>query len=263
MTAKDYVRYLLSIESYSFSLDEIKEKTSGEGTSLKFELARLIEKKEILNLRKGYYLIIPPRYSRQGQPPVQLYIDKLFRHLSRNYYLGFYSAARFHGAGHQQSQADYVMTEKPMLGDISKRALRIRFLTTSIWPENGILEKRSDAGIFLISSPVLTMADLIQHQSKLGGINRMLAILQELSEVVTMEDLKGLLNWYPNKSTLQRLGFLLDLFDPGGSLTEPIINYLSSVRFFPVLLSPVPGKKAGTVSNRWKVDINVKLESDL
>ena len=78
-----------------------------------------------------------------------------------------------------------------------------------------------------------------------------------------MEDLKGLLNWYPNKSTLQRLGFLLDLFDPGGSLTEPIINYLSSVRFFPVLLSPVPGKKAGTVSNRWKVDINVKLESDL
>ena len=47
MGVKDYIKYLLSIESYSFSLEEIAENTDGKGTSLKFALSRLIEKKEI------------------------------------------------------------------------------------------------------------------------------------------------------------------------------------------------------------------------
>ena len=82
------------------------------GTSIKSELSRLIDKKSIVNLRKGFYLIIPPRYSKQGQVPIQFYIEKLFKYLNRNYYLGFYSAAKFHGASHQQTQRDYLMTEK-------------------------------------------------------------------------------------------------------------------------------------------------------
>ena len=58
MKAKDFIKHLLSIENYSFSLDEISKHTNGEGTSLKFELVRLVEKREIVNLRKRFYLII-------------------------------------------------------------------------------------------------------------------------------------------------------------------------------------------------------------
>ncbi len=263
MNAKDFIKQLLSVENYSFSLEEIAQHTDGEGTSLKFELARLIEKKEILNLRKGYYLIIPPRYSKQGQLPIQLYIDKLFKYLNRNYYLGFYSAAKFHGASHQQAQRDYVMIEKPKLNNIEKIAFDIRFVTTAKWPNKNILEKKSDAGIFKISSPVLTAVDLIHHQSKLGGLNRMLAILEELSEEITLNDLNDLLTWYPHKSTLQRFGFLLEELHADENLTEAILQNLKSSKYFPVLLTPKSEQKAGAVDNQWKVDVNIKLESDL
>lgn len=263
MNAKELIRHLLSIENYSFSLEEIAQETDGEGTSLKFELARLIEKKEIINLRKGFYLIIPPRYSKQGQIPIQLYVDKLFQYLNRNYYLGFYSAAKFHGASHQQAQREYLMIERPKMNAIKKNRIDIDFFTTAKWSNNNIIEKKSDAGLFKISSPALTAVDLIHHQTKLGGLNRMLAILEELSEEITQNDLAELLSWYPHKSTLQRLGFLLKEIQANENLSNLIMEQLQYSKFFPVLLSPKSHQKPGSVNNPWKVDINIKLESDL
>ena len=263
MNAKKYIKHLLSIENYSFSLEEITQHTDGVGTSLKFELARLINKKEIVNLRKGFYLIIPPRYSKQGQVPIQLYIEKLFKYLNRNYYLGFYSAAKFHGASHQQAQRDYLMTEKPKLNDIKKNTFDIRFFTTSKWSNKNLLDRKSDAGIFKISSPALTAVDLIHHQTKLGGLNRMLAILEELTEEIKQNDIAELLTWYPHKSTLQRFGFLLEVVGANENLTKQIKIHLKKTKFFPVLLSPKTGQKPGAVDNFWKVAINIKLESDL
>lgn len=263
MNAKDFIKQLLSIENYSFSLEEITQHTNKESTALKFELARLIEKKEIANLRKGFYLIIPPRYSKQGQIPIQLYIDKLFKRLNKPYYLGFYSAAKFHGASHQQAQRDYIMTTTPSLLDINKGIIDIRFFTTANWSIKNIIEKKSDAGIFKISSPVLTAVDLIHYQTKLGGFNRMFAILEELSEEINKADLRELLSWYPHKSTLQRLGFILELVKADQTLIKLLLEHLKESSYYPVLLSPRSSEKPGAINNKWKVAVNIKLESDL
>lgn len=263
MTVADYIKQCLSVEEYSFSLNELQAKLDKSETSIKSELSRLIEKKSIVNLRKGFYLIIPPRYSKQGQVPIQLYIEKLFEYLNRNYYLGFYSAAKFHGASHQQTQRDYLMTEKPKLNDIKKNTFDIRFFTTSKWSNKNLLDKKSDAGVFKISSPALTAVDLIHHQTKLGGLNRMLAILEELTEEINQNDIAELLTWYPHKSTLQRFGYLLEEVEADKNLSNQIKKHLKKSRFFPVLLSPKTGQKPGAVDNFWKVAINIKLESDL
>lgn len=263
MTVADYIKQCLSVEEYSFSLNELQAKLDKSETSIKSELSRLIEKKSIVNLRKGFYLIIPPRYSKQGQVPIQLYIEKLFKYLNRNYYLGFYSAAKFHGASHQQTQRDYLMTEKPKLNDIKKNTFDIRFFTTSKWSNKNLLDKKSDAGVFKISSPALTAVDLIHHQTKLGGLNRMLAILEELTEEINQNDIAELLTWYPHKSTLQRFGYLLEEVEADKNLSNQIKKHLKKSRFFPVLLSPKTGQKPGAVDNFWKVAINIKLESDL
>ncbi len=263
MNAKEYIKYLLSIENYSFSVNEIAEATGGTSNSLKFELHRLSEKGEIINLRKGFYLIITPRYSSAKKLPIQLYCDKLFQYLSRNYYVGLFSAAKFHGASHQQVQRDYVITEQPKFNDISKNTIDIRFFTTRNWTNKNIQLNKSDAGIYKISSPALTIADLIHHQTKLGGINRMLATIEEIAEELTSADLEELLGWYPNKSTLQRYGFLLEELEINEDFQELIYGNLKSNKFFPVLLSPKSNEKAGAVDNRWKVDVNVKLENDL
>ena len=263
MRISNYIKQLQSYEEYAFSWNELLENCNKTDISLKRELSRLVKKKEIINLRKGFYLIIPPRYSKQEQLPIQLYIDKLFKNLERDYYLGFYSAAKFHGASHQQVQRDYIMINTPALSKINKKSIDISFITTSKWPKKNILQKKSDAGIFKISSPTLTMVDLIHHQTKLGGLNRMLAVLEELTEELTNNDITELLTWYPYKSTLQRFGFLLEELQANENLTKQIKEHLQQSKFFPVLLSPKSKQKPGAIDNAWKVDVNIKLESDL
>ncbi|MDX9769915.1 MAG: type IV toxin-antitoxin system AbiEi family antitoxin [Tenuifilaceae bacterium] len=263
MNAKEYIKHLLSIENYSFSLGEITQETAGSRNSLKFELHRLSEKGEIVNLRKGFYLIITPRYSKAKKLPIQLYCEKLFKYLNRNYYIGLFSAARLYGASHQQTQRDYLITEKPKLNDISKNTIDIRFFTTTNWSHKNIRQMKSDAGVFNVSSPALTIVDLIHYQTKIGGINRILTTIEELAEELKELDISELLSWYPNKSALQRFGFLLEKLGMHKDFQEMIFSELAAKKFFPVLLSPKSKEKPGAVHNRWKVYANVTLESDL
>ena len=263
LTVSEYTRQLLSFEEYSFSLEEVTEKSSKDSTGIRRELNRLIEKKEIINLRKGFYLIIPPRYSNSQKLPIQLYSEKLFKYLKRKYYIGLYSAAKIHGASHQQTQRDYLIIETPKLNAIKKRNFDIQFHTTGNWPKNNIENKKSDAGIYKVASPTLTFIDLIHHHSKLGGLNRMLSSLEELTEELIEQDVQSLLDWYDNKSSLQRTGFLLEELLGSNSFSDMIFQKLTQQPFYPILLSPKMNEKPGSVDNRWKIDVNLKLESDL
>lgn len=259
----DYIKERLSLEEYSFSTDELQTATHKGKEALTTDLSYLTKKGDIVPLRRGFYLIIPPRYSKQGKLPMQLYIEKLFKSLKRPYYIGLYSAAKFHGASHQQVQRDYIITTKPTLLDISRGAIDLRFFTTTNWPEKNILIRKADAGTFKISDPILTALDLIHYQNKLGGLNRMLSVIEELIEEITDSDLKNLLTWYPHKSTLQRFGYLLEDLHPNNNLVGTLFEYFKSAKFYPVLLSPESRQKPGAVDNRWKVDVNLILESDI
>jgi predicted transcriptional regulator of viral defense system len=263
LSISDYIHRLLSFEEYSFSLEEVISATGKNKSSIKSQLSRLIEKGEIVNLRKGFYLILPPRYSISGKLPAELYLEKLFKFLHREYYMGFYSAAKIHGAGHQQIQKDYIMIQHPKLLDISKPSFGLRFFTMVNWPKNNILVKKSDAGNFNISSRVLTLVDLVHYQSKLGGLNRMLAIIEELSEEIDSDDLSNLLSWYPYISTLQRVGYLLEVLCAKRELVDQLFAHVEMTKYFPVLLSVSSQKRPGSVSNKWKVDVNIILENDL
>lgn len=253
----------MSVEEYSFSLSELISNSDKSESAIKKELSYLVSKGDIIPLRKSFYLIIPPRYSKHRKLPVELYLDKLFRSLNRDYYLGLYSAAKFQGAGHQQIQRDYIITTTPLLLDIKKDTIDLRFFTTSNWPKKNIINRKSDSGIFKISDPILTSVDLIHYQTKLGGLNRMMAILEELMEEISESNLKDLLTWYPHKSTLQRFGFLMEEFQADHGLISILFDHLGSVKYYPVLLSPNSNQKPGAVNNRWKVDINIKIESDI
>lgn len=263
MLVGEYIKKLLAVEEYAFSMDELLRETGKGKTATISELARLIEKGEALNLRHGFYLILTPRYSSFGKLPIELYIHKLFDFLGRRYYLGFYSAATVYGASHQQAQRDYVMTQAPKLLNIRKSTIDIRFLTTSAWPEKNILYKKSDAGIYHISSPALTMVDIVHYQNKLGGLNRMLSTIEELLEEVTQNDLNDLLAWYCQNTTLQRLGFLISEINPDSTLYDFIFEHLEKQKTYPVLLQPDTRQRPRAVNSKWKVDVNIQLESDL
>lgn len=263
LTVSNYIKHLQSFEEYSFSNEEVIENASKDSVAVKRELSRLVEKKVVINLRKGFYLIIPPRYSSLEKLPIQLYVEKLFKYLDRKYYVGLYSAAKIHGASHQQSQRDYLIIETPKLNTIKKKSFDIQFFTAGSWPKNNLEIKKSDAGEYRVSSPALTFMDLIHHHTKIGGLNRMLASLEELTEEINEVDMKELTSWYDHKSTLQRAGFLLEQLIGENALTDIIYEKLKRQPYYPVLLSPRKNQKPGSANNRWKIDVNLKLESDL
>ena len=81
----------------------------------------------------------------------------------------------------------YLITQFPNIRNIKKGVIFLDLFASSYWPHRNILQKKSDAGYFNVSSPALTAIDLIHYQSKLGGINRMLAIIEELvEEIITL-----------------------------------------------------------------------------
>jgi len=263
MKLSSFIKDRLSLEQYAFSRDEYIAYSGKDSNAVTTDLAYLSGKKEILALRKGFYLIIPPRYSKLGIIPLELYANKLFEHLNKSYYLGLYSAARLHGAAHQQTQIEYIITQGSRMLDIRKKGISLDFFLTKNWPKANIVQKKSDAGYFNVSDPLLTIADLLYHQRKLGGINRMLANIEELLEEVTQHQINSLLQWHPHKSVLQRLGFLIEYIEPESDLVNPIYEYLIKEKFYPVLLNTVDKNKPGSVDNRWKVDVNMKLDSDI
>lgn len=244
-------------------MEELLTNSDAPESTLRKEISRFIANGEVFQLRQGFYLIIPPRYHKFGKLPVQLYVDKLFRFLEKRYYLGLYSAAAYHGAGHQKIQQDYILTTAPALRDIDKNKTKLRFFLTKHWPEKNLMDGKSDAGYFKVSSPALTAADLLYHHQKIGGINRMLSNIEELTEEISKTDVENLLSWYPHKSTLQRLGFLLEAFHVDESITNLLFDHLCQENFYSILLSPKKDLKAGKTGNRWKVDTNIHLESDL
>ena len=253
----------MQYEEYAYTWEELKSNTSKTDVALINELSRLTKKGEIVNLRQGFYLILPPRYRSYRKVPLELYVEKLFKYLNKPYYIGLYSAAAFYGASHQQIQKDYLITRIPNIRNIKKGVIFIDVFVSSYWPVKNILQKKSDAGYFNISSPALTAIDLIHYQSKLGGINRMLAIIEELIEEINTDDIQDLLSWYPHKSSIQRLGFLLSELQADSAIVTLLREYLKGRNYYPVLLSPEKGRRPGSTENIWKVDVNIEMESDI
>lgn len=91
----------------------------------------------------------------------------------------------------------------------------------------------------------------------------MMAILEELTESLEENDMKDLLSWYSNKSVLQRMGFLIEEMSSNENIQSLLFESLNTASFFPVLLNPDKDQKAGATGNRWKVDVNQIIESDL
>jgi len=97
--------YLTEIQSkgrYSVTLNELKTKFDISEKAILQKIFRLKNKNQLAQVRKEFYVIIPPQYSNRGMVPPTLFINDMMDFLNKEYYVGFFSAAALHGAGHQQ-----------------------------------------------------------------------------------------------------------------------------------------------------------------
>lgn len=254
--------YLIEIRAqgrYAFTMDELKNKFDLSPGALNQVLYRAKQKKGIAQIRQGFYVIVPPEYSRHGIIPPYLYIDDLMKSLAKPYYVGLLSAAALHGAAHQQPMGYTVIVQSPAPRSVEKWS--IIFFSRQEFIQEGIVQKKTPAGYINVSSPELTALDFFDYIHHFG-INRITTILQELSEKMKPPALTKIAGQYPNTAAIQRLGYILEHVAGAEKLSDALGKALEKRTIFPVPLSPQKEKK-GEADDRWKVIKNMEIESDL
>ncbi|HMT76001.1 MAG TPA: type IV toxin-antitoxin system AbiEi family antitoxin [Chitinophagaceae bacterium] len=240
---------------------EVKEKFKISDKAINQSLYRLKTKKQIAQIRKGFYAIISPEYSNQGMVPAALFIDDLMQSLNKKYYVGLLSAAALHGAAHQQPMEFFVITEKPALRKINNRKLKLSFYVKKNWDAEDIIKKKTDAGNINVSTPELTALDLLYYTDSIG-ISNIVTILKELSTEIKAGELINTAKRYPQTAAIQRLGYLLDIELGNEKLSAALLKALKERKTFPVSLASQKSKD-GKIDDKWKVMRNINIESDI
>jgi len=259
-TLEELVNEIRANGRYAFSVDEAKNRLHLSDKALYQASFRLKNKNKIAQIRRGYFAIITPEYSKQGMLPPNLFIDDLMSYIGKRYYVGLFSAAALYGAAHQQPMEYYVITEKPALRNIRNSKLTINFYVKETWLETEVIQKKTDAGYLNVSTPELTALDLLTYGN--FGISRILTILEELSEEMKLSDLAKTARSYPVTSSVQRLGYLLDKQIGNDKLSSGLKKVLKDRKIHTVPLLKNGGNK-GKTDLDWKVNINIEVEGDL
>ena len=218
---------------------------------------------------QGFYLILPPAYVKQGTLPVTMYLDALMKYLERSYCVALLNAAAFYGAAHQSPQTFAVMTTIPVPRSRTQHGTRLEFVgkrefSQGIPPEL-LKEFKTPSGYIQVSSPEFTALTLVQYAGRIGGLSRVLTVLEELLEACHFDHMPGSILSCVPLPCFQRLGYMIEVLLGDKEQSRSLYAFLETHRQ-PVqksLLSLESPVKTGTADKRWKLIINETQESDL
>lgn len=257
-----FVERLQAGGCYTFSSTEVREATGLGTNGFKVAAWRLVQARRIVGVRRGFYVIVPVEYRTSGILPPDWFINDLMRFVGQPYYVGLLSAAELHGAAHQRPQAFHVITSKPMRA-VEVAGLRIRFFKKTDLAATPLMPKRTFTGDIQVSTPAATALDLVAYERSIGGLNRVLTVLQELGESIERADLVKAAQASQRLAHIQRVGWLLDKagHEP---VTGKLLEWLMQQRGRkPVPLAQAQPAKGQPRDPKWNVIVNVTVEGDL
>jgi predicted transcriptional regulator of viral defense system len=250
----------------SFSLSELKKSFKKDSEiGLRRMLDRVSEKRKVVSIFKGYYIIVPPQYSSKGILPPSMFIDGLMKFLERKYYVALLNAAALHGASHQQPQEYFIVTEYPVLRATKKKGIKINYISTRQLPPESLIEKKkTETGYISISNPLLTAIDLVNYEKKIGGLNRALTVINELVESIKKSDVTDELINYVSVSSLQRIGYVFEEILSKKEFADKIFEHCkkAGIKFYLIPLKASGKKDKKIINEKWKLMINTEIEID-
>ena len=205
-----YVSGLLSAGRTVFTAEEA-EQALGVGRGAFLDAAERLQRREaLLNLRQGFYVVVPPQYASWGAPPPAWYIDALMRHEGQAYYVGLLKAAELHGATHQAVMEFQVISAKRLPKTRAGRNLIVFYFRRDVEAVTaGIERRKTDTGTMKVSSAALTALDLLRYPQASGGIDNVATVLSDLGQQIDPEQLAAL-SALVERPVVQRLGDLLE-----------------------------------------------------
>lgn len=257
-SVEDYLNSIQAQGRYTLTLAELKHNFAISEKAILQNIFRLKSKKLLAQVRKGFYVALPPQYSNSGMVPPTLFIADLMEHLQREYYVGLLSASALHGAAHQQPMQFQVMTKKPPLRSIKNKKLDLRFYVKSKWQTADIVEKKTETGYIQVSSPALTAFDLVHYNMKIGGLNRIIPILDDLVESIKPSELNRTARDQKTPD-LQRLGYLLEQMGIE-RLSTTIYKRIANETLREIPISLAHKNRDGELNAKWKIVVNTELD---
>lgn len=247
-------RYVFSLERVKKEFPELSE------AAILLSLNRLSGKNRIVSIYKGFYLIVPPEYSSKGILPPLNFIDDLMTFIGKPYYVGLLSAAALHGAAHQQPQEFFIITSSKQLAT-RKKGIIINYFTKKNISRISVEKRKTEMGYVYVSSPELTAADLVYYQNRIGGLNRICLVINELAEVMKVKNITPELVSILTIPTIQRLGFILERIVYQEVLAERLysVSQQKNRKFFWQPLKTGGERKGSDTDGKWKIIINTTV----
>ena len=223
--------------------------------------ARLAKKNRILRIRSGFFVIVPLEYRTTGILPAEWFISDLMAYLEQPYYVGLLSAASLQGAAHQQPQQFQVVTTAPQR-EVRKKGLAIRFFFKTNFKATPVTQIKVQTGHISVSSPEATALDLIRYCRSIGGLDRVMTVLQELGESMDPFKLIDAVKAEGNLVCAQRLGWLMEKSGDAALVKDLAILIADQNPPYTRLDPSMPAGKAQK-DIRWRLLINTDVEGDL
>jgi len=259
--ASELPSWLLSRGISSITTDEIAALLAIPVNQIPQRLAAPRKRNEMVLLANGLWAPVPPEYMTWGAPPAIDFIDALMRRLNAGYYVGWLSAAAFHGASHHAPQAFQVAVSRAIRTRIIGRS-KLQFYHRSHIGFAVTVNVESKNGAVPISNREMTMLDIAGGIGIVGGIDNAANLIIELCETTApdFELLTTLSPHYPS-SAIRRLGFLMEQFTDVPALE--CFKLVSDNRETSISLLDPQSPNAGKINNRWRLKINREVSPDV
>lgn len=240
-----------------FSLDEAQEKLRLPKNYVVKILSNLVKKKQILRISKGLYAYFPPAEKQFGFN-VSRIMGQIMEHWHMPYYVGLLSAADYYGAAHQKPQLLQIIIPR-QISFAKAKELGISFHVQKHFPKTGLTQIKTPQGYIWYSSPELLVLDLLNYEKASGGIDNVATVIREMMPFLKKQNLQDVALNYPVQAVVQKLGYLLELFDAQNPLLQCLQRSIKKNGASVVGLSSVFPKK-GSFNSKWKVIVNAALE---
>ncbi len=225
-------------------------------------LERAREAGKLISVTKGGWIPVPPEHRSASAPPASHYIDQLMSHLGHLYYVGLLSAAAIHGASHQSPMVFQVVTPAKLRERRIGRS-RIQFLQREGTAGMPVRQHNVPTGRIWVSTPEVTVFDLIEAPQDSGGLSNVATIIGDLLYEARLDPqaLADVASLYPS-AIAQRTGYLIDIMACETETemdTEALQNAVAGCRYRDLS----PGHSGGEHDERWHVIVNTAIEHDL
>jgi predicted transcriptional regulator of viral defense system len=260
VTAANLITELASRGQHCFTTAEAVAALGSSAVATRAALRRLKDKGVVAMPYRGFHVIVPPEYRRLGCLPADQFVPELMKHLGRPYYVALLSAARYHGAAHQQPQIFYVMVAKNR-PPIACGAVRVHFVARSNVAEISVVRFNTLRGYVTVSSSDATAFDLVGYPKHSGGLDNVATVLAELANSLSLEGLFEVAKLSP-APWAQRLGYLLERVGAERK-TVSLAHYVERIATETTPLLPGRTIVGARRDPRWKLHVNVDVESEI